>query len=94
MCLFVCVCVCLSEGQDRNSCYLNQPFPFRLVPTERDREADSGAEEKEMQKQKTGSEKSFKMIAKVNICIGSVLRIRVLDNLLFSPSHVAKNYYG
>lgn len=34
--LTVCVRVRLSEGQDRNSCHLNQPFPFRLVPTERD----------------------------------------------------------
>lgn len=52
--LAVCVCVRLSEGQDRNSCHLNQPFPFRLVPTESD------GFKSRARKTKTGSKKKKK----------------------------------
>ena len=65
VCVFVCVCVCVcvcahsacvcvrpSEGQDRNSCHLNRPFPF---PTglQRENRAQKGWRCKNMKQAKT-----------------------------------------
>lgn len=77
--LAVCVCVRLSEGQDRNSCHLNQPFPFRLVPTESDGFKSRARKTKTGSKKKRNQTKNCKGDKYIAITL-------FINHLCFSPS--------
>ena len=108
LCVCVCVCVCThsvcvcvrpSEGQDRNSCHLNRPFPF---PTglQREKQAQKGWRCKNMKQAKKrgwkvtdnnceGEEDMNSVCTLLTITIFKTVIVKQLDMTMFYFPHTS-----